>query len=574
MIDFTVEIPVGSNSRMILDLFIEKPPLPLHISNDGIEFLAWGDPIISEGFSQKLSFDPVPGIVVKNLAGHFYYLLKDKKRDIIYMGNSLFSILPVYIYESKNKIFISNRVESISRYIEYVSISRRFVLETILFNYPLFNHSFIEGIQLLPANSNIKVSARNWSISKHTFIADLLTAAPSNWRKSVHQIRDVFLSSVQKYLPDQHYMSALTGGFDSRTLVSAGIYFHRDFSCYTFGSPESADTKIAGSLCKQAKLTHIKIDLDDQYARMHSLDSGLEFVRYASALGSFARAHYQYSIKQLQGEAEYILTGNFGSEVFRSAHNFGVVISPNLYLLFNSPSIDQFIESIENSPELLYLNRADFLPEWEGLKEDLPLLPSFDPLYNGFSKNQKFYVFVFEEIFRKYFGAEMVNQFRYLKNRTPYLDLTFLAAVFKTELAGVHADFFEHNPLKRFKGQLVYAHIINKCYPAFGKILTNKGYRPSDLLSFPGKLNILVKYMNKKFTKPSIDQDPDAVSNAYRTNRLFYQNISINPDLFDPVKTGHDIMHAPNEILYKVLSISYLAEELIPATQKPTQSHE
>jgi hypothetical protein len=33
-----------------------------------------------------------------------------------------------------------------------------------------------------------------------------------------------------------------------------------------------------------------------------------------------------------------------------------------------------------------------------------------------------------QEIFR---GKEMVNQFRYIKNRTPFLDIEFLKAVFQ-----------------------------------------------------------------------------------------------------------------------------------------------
>ena len=42
-------------------------------------------------------------------------------------------------------------------------------------------------------------------------------------------MRDVFLETVRKYLPDKNYVHALTGGFDGRTLVSAGIYHKRKF---------------------------------------------------------------------------------------------------------------------------------------------------------------------------------------------------------------------------------------------------------------------------------------------------------------------------------------------------------
>lgn len=563
MIDFLIEIPYLEPFETIHKIFIKKPSFIHRFTNDEIEFLTWGDSIISEEFYRKLANDPSIECIVNNVFGHHYYILLNKISNKLYLGNSLFGILPVYHFEVKNKVIISNNVQPITHYINNVRISRQFVLETVLFNYPLFSSSIFEGIHLLPANSAITCADGNWTIEKHTTIADLFTDSPVNWRRCINQTRDTFLESTQKYMPDCHYVNSLTGGFDSRTLVSAGLLNKKDFSSYAFGSPSSEDTKIAALLCQEANLPFIQVDLDHQYAYKQSLDSGLEFVRNASALGSFSRAHYLYSIKQLASKTEYILTGNFGSEIFRSAHNLGVIISPNLYLLFKSASLDHAIKCIEDCNEYKYLKKASFHNEWEQLKNDLLSFPGFNPTYKKLSKNQKFYIFVFEEIFRKYFGAEMVNQFKYLKNRTPYLDIDFLKAVFKTDLAGIHAGFFEHNPFRRFKGQILYAHIIDKSYPAFGKILTNKGYRPSDLLSFPGKVNIAIDFIRKRVTNNSVDTDPNSVDIAYKSNETFYKNIPISQDIFNTAKISNDIFHNPNEVLYKVLSMSYLSEEII-----------
>ena len=179
---------------------------------------------------------------------------------------------------------------------------------------------------------------------------------------------------------------------------------------------------------------------------------------------------------------------------------------------------------------LVVLNLSEDKGAWETLKEDILKLPCYDQSYNRLTKNQRFYVFVFEEIFRKYFGAEMVNQFKYLKNRTPFLDIEFLKAIFKTELAGIHSDFFEHNPFKRYKGQVLYAHIIRKAYPAFGKMMTDKGYKPDDLLNFFGKLNIAKGYLKKITRKPTPDFDPYAVNKAWETNRDYWKSMPISEE--------------------------------------------
>jgi hypothetical protein len=92
------------------------------------------------------------------------------------------------------------------KYLDLNDISKRFILETTLFNYPLFNDSIFESIKLLPANSYITCSGSNSDILKHTKIQDHFSATPKPWKKSTGEIRDIFISSVRKYFPDENYV--------------------------------------------------------------------------------------------------------------------------------------------------------------------------------------------------------------------------------------------------------------------------------------------------------------------------------------------------------------------------------
>ena len=96
---------------------------------------------------------------------------------------------------------------------------------------------FLKMLSLLPSNSYLKISGSEINIIKHTNIEKYFSyILPEPWRKSLNEMRDIFLETVKKYLPDVKYAHALTGGFDGRTLVSAGLYHKKDFSCYSFGS--------------------------------------------------------------------------------------------------------------------------------------------------------------------------------------------------------------------------------------------------------------------------------------------------------------------------------------------------
>ena len=472
--------------------------------------------------------------VIDNLKGHFYYLIQNKNNPSFIIGNSNFSILPVYYSEDKDHLYLSNNVETISSKLCSLTINKRFILENILFNYPLFNETVYTEIKLLPSNSYIEIKEGSFKINSLNPIEDYFVSEPKPWRKSVNSISELFIENSKQYFPDEKYATSLTGGFDGRTLCSLGKYHNKDFSTYSFGSPDSPDVKIAKHLSSLAQLEFQQFELNKEYIENRSLDNGLEFIKGSNGIASFARAHYMDSIKKLSKNYNYIITGNFGSEVFRAAHIAGVVISPNLYYLFSSKSFDEGISKVESSNEFQWLDKDKFRSEWESLKGDLSTLPCYDMELRGMSKNEQFYKFVFEEIFRKYFGAEMINQYQYLINRTPFLDFDFIKEILKTQLSGVYSNYFENNPLKRFKGQVVYGNIIQKTYPNFGRELTDKGYCPADLLSFSGKLKITRSYIGKKILKNKITaKDPYAVQSAFEKNIEYWRNLEINTTLFN-----------------------------------------
>lgn len=558
MIEFILDIPLKKQTTGLINLFVRKPAIELHFKDPDYEFIAWGDPIYDTDFEEKLQKYPNPEFILNNLFGHYYYLLLNKSKAELIIGNSMFSILPLYYYHDSDKIVFSENTSNLGKYLNLNKISYRFIVETVLFNYPLFNNSIFEEIRLIPSNSYLKIIGSEIKIIKHTNIEKYFPTSPRPWKKSLNEMRVTFLETSKKYLPNEKYAHALTGGFDGRTLVSAGLYLKKKFSCYSFGSAEARDIIIASQLSAKAGIPFLNIALNSEYTDNRSLNCGKEFIENSSGTATFTRAHYLFAAKGLSNDYKYIITGNFGSEVFRAAHNAGAVISQNLFALFNSNNPDEGIKTIETSEEYRCLNLSENKSVWEALKEDILKLPCYNQSYNGLTKNQRFYVFVFEEIFRKYFGAEMVTQFRYIKNRTPFLDFGFLKAIFKTELAGIHSDFFEHNPFKRFKGQVLYAHIIRKAYPAFGKMMTDKGYRPDDLINPFGKLNIAKGYFKKVISKPQSEFDPYSVGKAWEYNKDFWLKIPISTDLF-VLRIKESI---PMEILFKILSLSYIINSL------------
>lgn len=470
----------------------------------------------------------------KTLQGHYRVIVFDKDSRKIIVASSLFGIMPVYYSKKGENVFVSSSPEILAKQMELTEIDKRFILENVLFYYPLFDNTIFKGIRLLPTHHLLNIAGNNISCSRYFNVTSWFCANLIPWKKAANNISDLFIDRVKYYFPEESSAVSLTGGFDGRTLVSCAMYHHKKFKAYSFGRKNSNDTTIAAELANSAGVDFSEIALNKKYVTDQSLQNGLEFIINAGGTAGFARAHYLYAAKLLQADTRYLITGNFGSEIFRAVHNIGAVISPNLHQLFSAGDFDAAVNKVEQSAEFNWINKNSFLNEWEELKEDFKKLPAYDPAYFSLTQNEKFYQYLLEEVFRKYFGAEMVNQSLYLNNRTPFVDTKFLEALYKTGMPGVYSDFMERNPVKRFKGQVIYAHIIKKAYPAFLNKLTDKGYAPADLLTLTGKASIISGFLSKKlFKKTGSADDSNSVDEAFEYNKPYFERLALNSVLFN-----------------------------------------
>jgi asparagine synthase (glutamine-hydrolysing) len=562
MVSFLLKAPKNVGINGLEELFVSYPEPALILKEGMTEFMAWGDPIPGVSFNSSFSQNKRVDIILDNLYGHYYFILLNFHSGRLIVGNSYFSILPLYYYETEEEVYFSDNAIRLGQYCGKTNLSRRFILETTLFNYPLFNHSAIKGISLLSSNSFFSLSGGKLEVIRHTNIDHSFVEAPAGWQDAITGTADYFLASSKKYFPEEHYFNSFTGGFDGRTLAASGISMGRRFTSFCFGSGSSGDIRVAEAATRAADIPFTGIILDDDYVKSESLNNGKEFILNSSGIGTFERAHYLFSAKKLRDRGRWMVTGNFGSEILKSPHSRGELISQNIFQLFKSPDPESACKIIEESPEFRILNKESLKNDWDKLKSDLQNLSCYSPEYKHLSKNQQFYIFLFEEVFRKYFGAEMINQFNYIRNRTPFVDIDFMRVLLKTELAGVYSQFDAENPARRYKGQVLYAAIMHRAFPMLGRIKTDKGYRPDDLLTFSGKFRIAQNYFKKTLCRNINDPDPNLVMKSWNENRTYWLGLPSSPELFSNSDEMNKWKDVPDKILFRICTINYLKAQL------------
>lgn len=484
----------------------------------GGKFMLLGDPVFL--FREKLFEQIVPeaGIVkqevlFQEIKGHYYWFYMADRREAdddlpparssrvpnppFLSGTSFGSIYPVYYSFEKARVTVCSSSFTLAEKTNAEAKNKRNLLERLLFNYPFFNSTWWNGIQLLEAHRYLVFHENGASPAGDFEINDYFGVPGNVSRDSLPELAALFQKETELFFPQEPFAISLTGGFDGRTLVAAAKKAGRNFTAYSFGRPDSTDVSMPADQAARLRVPYFPIYLDNQYVEQHSLESAWDFMRLTEYNGNFGRPHYHYAARTLAEKTNHILTGNFGSELFRALHLPGVMMSECLIRVFADPG-DSWKDFLQQAAQRW--DNHFFQEETDSLIADIE---QYIRRMKDWEPNHKFYYFVFNEIFRKYFGAELVMQSEYLNNRTPYLNLHFFSELNKTIWSGVHARLFEKVKSKRMKGQMFYATFIRQADPQLYHLKTNKGYSPADVLE-PWRLPMLAgrvvwhKYLNNK----------------------------------------------------------------------------
>ncbi|MBK6931687.1 MAG: hypothetical protein IPH12_12810 [Saprospirales bacterium] len=415
--------------------------------------------------------------------GHYYWFLL--QANGIQIGNSFGAIFPVYYHTGDGAVLVSSSSFYLAEQTHAETLERRNLLERLLFNYPLFGSTWWQGIRLLQAHRHLKVDHTGAREEGRFAISDYFGSGQQSSRQRLNQLTRLFEEEARLFLPDAPFGISYTGGFDGRTLVATALHAGRDnFLTYSFGRPGASDLRFPEAQARARGIPYVPILLDEKYLEGPALESALAFMKLTEYNGNYGRPHYHYAARQLSGMVDYILTGNFGSELFRALHQPGVMMTECLIGVFgagNEAWKDTLVQTAENWAPGLFRQELDALIA--DLEDYLNPMKTWEP-------NHRFYQFVFQEIFRKYFGPELVMQSHYLNNRTPFLTLRFFRELNETIWSGVHSRLFEKMKNKRLKGQMFYAAYLQRTDRQLYRQQTSKGYSPADVLE-PWRLPLL-----------------------------------------------------------------------------------
>lgn len=534
------------------DVFGEEPNHVIEM--DQAKLLVYGD-WINAKFEFDGAFD-LPSFI-SEVKGHCVVLWIERER--ISIASSYFSFLPVF-YLTKKK-FIGNHWEAVIGH-SNCEVDETFIIESHLFNYPIGDSTLYQDVKVLDSFTVLEICGLEFNFKP---LVDIRTWFHKEVDLSIglEALAREFISSCNAYFTCEEELITFTSGFDGRTILAAAMAFGKDVRTFSMGRVENDDVYNPKANADELKIPFETIDLSSKKYLSAFLHSSKRMSQLSGGRNGFLYPHFYYCTEHFK-TLPVMHTGYCGSELFRALHVAGAVTSKELVSIFLEQDEVKLREIIFSSKRLRFIQPHVIERNEKVLWERIESIRSQQHQFNN--TNHFFYYFIFKEVFRKVFGFWTTTQFENIKIRTPFLDMSFIQLLLKSEYAGCNNSFFTHNPLKRYKGQLLYAQILKTLNSPLFQMMTGKNYKPSQLLSFRGQMSIILPYVRRKWRKkkgvPYIDnlglitgykQSWTAIQSGLDKVREYYAV----DDVIDAYKDMHPYMsEVERDMLFQIASLS------------------
>lgn len=486
---------------------------------------------------------------IKYIKGIFIVLVFDETTNDYFIYNSRNSLLDAYYYKTENYLMVSSSSLAILQNTK-CSLNEVSVLQHCIFDYPLGDQkTLFNEIFNIPIGSYIKYNPEQFKINKYFDYKNRLAEIGTySWEEIYEMSTPLFNNVIQTMVKSQESLnSALTSGFDSRTVLSSLLknHHHKNLRFYSWGMPGSKEIIIPQEIKSKLGINYKPIFLDQQFESNYDYFAK-QAVLSSDGRGTIRRANHTYGYSHLQETADFTLTGLFGSELIRPINAVDHIFNQSFIDVLFSDNIELAIKNKLNKlQEQSFINK-EFIDKHSNHFVNETMI-YFKNLRSLGEKHIQLYYFTLNEGFRKYFGHEIHGSRMYMTIQSPYIDDDMVDFILKSPIPLLNTKAFKRNPKTLKYGQLFYLPIIKNNYKKLLNIKTGRYYKPKHLLSFFYPLTVIPGYLKKQYEQKL--KSNDTFNNKKWINMFAKNNenlVDLKNNIFNPMAYSPD--YNPREI--------------------------
>lgn len=262
----------------------------------------------------------------EGLNGRFHGVVVDRVQGVVKIVNDRYALHRLYYHQSKEAFYFAAEAKAILAVRpELRRLMPRSLGEFITCGCVLQNRTLFEGIHVLPG-------ASKWFLRKGVLERKEMYFKPQDWEeqeplspeKYYQELRDVVASRVSRYVESVEPIAiSLTGGLDTRIILSWLKPLSRSTRCYTFGSMfrDGQDVIVARKVARACGLPHEVIKVNEGFLQRFQYYAE-RTVYLTDGCADVRRSADLYLNERARNIAPIRLTGNYGSEVLRGTRAF------------------------------------------------------------------------------------------------------------------------------------------------------------------------------------------------------------------------------------------------------------
>jgi asparagine synthase (glutamine-hydrolysing) len=362
---------------------------------------------------------------LKHINGHFSLLLIDKNHKRAIFGNDRMNFHRGYLWQGQNgSIVVAPELKCILKHPEAkLTLNQDTIVEYFKYDALLGEKTFYKEISRLSNATSLVIADNKLEIHEY-WSPDAVTRLGELAEKDyLEKSAQIFYSIVDDYVTPGKTGLSLTGGWDTRTILSTLHNKKISLPCYTFGGKlkDSYDVTIAKRLAQDTDNLYRKIVIGDAFTK--NVDYWANKAVFVSDGISRISTSYEYFVNMEARKVGPVrLTGKYGSQIVRRASMLKDR-SPDTRI-FNG----FFKDAMKN-----YSKAAKYDPINQIVREEIPYV----------------------------FSSSQAQEQAALTIRTPFLDNRLVEIMLRAPVLSDTA--------------ILQKQIIDKYAPSFGNIPTNRG---------------------------------------------------------------------------------------------------
>ena len=309
-----------------------------------------------------------------NLNGWYNGIIIDLSKSIAYLFNDRYGLRRIYYYENNRALYFASEAKALLKAIPSLrKISLKSVGEYITYDCVLEDKTYFENVFLLPSGSFWSINKNNINKTRYFDSKPLEDQAKLNDDEFFEEFSDSFRNIIPRYFKGDPIGLSLSGGLDTRSILSCYTPSLNDLTCYTFSDINNKiyDVRYAPKVAKTLNLKHKIIPLDETEYFSEYPSRVVKSIYLSDGLQNVAMTDMLYFSEKSRDIAQIRISGMYGSQVIKKVWGLKKRLPYekllNSYFIKYINMAEETYADIDRNHKLSYLLKNEIPYWWNGV---------------------------------------------------------------------------------------------------------------------------------------------------------------------------------------------------------------